>query len=88
MTASSVPRSSPGFTLYLARDPDTGEDLDEPVQLGSCPCPLRGLRCGDCSMISFAPPPFSATPLGWFLASMRRLGWRIRFAVLGESDDS
>jgi hypothetical protein len=39
-------------------------------------------------MISFAPPPFSATPLGWFLASMRRLGWRIRFAVLGESDDS
>jgi hypothetical protein len=72
-----------GFTLYLARDPDTGEALDEPEPLSSCPCPLRGRRCWDCSMIAFAPPPFRATPLGWSLASLRRG----LFALKGEPDE-
>jgi hypothetical protein len=85
---ATTPIPQPGFTLYLARDPDTGDELDEPEWLGSCPCPLRGLRCGDCSMIAFAAPPFRATPLGWSLASGRRALWRLRFAVLGEPDDS
>jgi len=62
-----VPLAGHGSTLHLARDPRF-----------SCPCPMRGLRCGDCMMIAFAPPPFRATPLGWALASGRRLGWRIR----------
>jgi len=49
----------------------------------TCPCPLRGLRCGDCMLIAFAPPPFKATPLGWALATARRLGWRVR-SLFGE----
>ena len=73
-----VPPAGPGGTLYLARDPRNGHALAEPEPLVSCPCPMRGLRCGDCMMIAFAPPPFRATPLGWALASGRRLGWRIR----------
>ena len=73
-----VPLAGPGSTLYLARDPRSGQALAEPEPLFSCPCPMRGLRCGDCLMIAFAPPPFRATPLGWALASCRRLGWRIR----------
>jgi hypothetical protein len=82
------PPAEPGsYTLYLAADPDTGEPLAEPESLGSCPCPLRGLRCGDCSMIAFAPPPFRATPLGWALATARRAGWRIKWALFGEPDD-
>src|SRR5215472_2901029 len=72
------PPAGPGGTLYLARDPRSGHALAEPEPLFSCPCPMRGLRCGDCMMIAFAPPPFRATPLGWALASGRRLGWRIR----------
>jgi hypothetical protein len=89
MTASSVPRhgTASGFTLYLARDPDTDEPLEVPEALGSCPCPLRGMRCGDCSMIAFAAPPFGATPLGWSLATGRRLLWRLRFAVTGPPDE-
>ena len=73
-----VPLAGPGSTLHLARDPRSGQALAEPEPLFSCPCPMRGLRCGDCMMIAFAPPPFRATPLGWALASGRRLGWRIR----------
>lgn len=84
-----VPRAAPagpGHTLYLARDPDHGQALDEPEPLFSCPCPSRGLRCGDCMMIAFGSPPFSATPLGWFLASFNRLRHRliIRFRGVGE----
>jgi hypothetical protein len=56
-----------------------GQAIPEPAPLElTCPCPLRGLRCGDCMMIAFAPPPFKATPLGWTLATLRRFGWRIR----------
>jgi hypothetical protein len=43
---------------------------------------MRGVRCGDCMMIAFAPPPFRATPLGWALATGRRLGWRIRQLIV------
>jgi hypothetical protein len=82
------PAPEPGaYTLYLTADPETGESLAEPESLGSCPCPLRGLRCGDCSMIAFAPPPFKATPLGWALATARRAGWRTKWALFGEPDD-
>jgi hypothetical protein len=80
--------TEPGGTLYLMRDPATGEELAEPEALGSCPCPLRGRRCWDCSMIAFAPPPFRATPLGWTLATGRRLGWRIRWAIFGPPADA
>src|SRR5215470_6462193 len=45
-----------GYTLYLTVDPDTDEPLAVPNRLGSCPCPLRGRRCWDCSMIAFGPP--------------------------------
>jgi hypothetical protein len=76
-----------GFTLYLARDPDTGAELAEPQPLFNCPCPLRGLRCGGCMMVAFSAPPFRATPLGWFLASLRRLGWRLRDLIIGEPVD-
>ena len=69
--------AGPGHTLYLARDPDRGQALAEPEPLFSCPCPARGVRCGDCMMIAFGPPPFSATPLGWFLASFSRLRHRL-----------
>jgi hypothetical protein len=79
--------TEPTYTLYLMRDPDTGEPLAEPESLGSCPRPLRGLRCGDCSMIAFAPPPFKATPLGWALATARRAGWRTKWALFGEPHD-
>jgi hypothetical protein len=53
-----------------------------------CPCPLAGLRCGDCVMIAFAPPPFKATPLGWSLATARRAGWRAREILFGPPTDT
>jgi hypothetical protein len=80
--AVPAPPVGPGHTLYLTRDPGNGQAV-EPEPLFSCPCPLRGLRCGDCMMIAFGPPPFRATPLGWALVTGRRIGWRIR-AVFGE----
>jgi hypothetical protein len=59
----------------------------QPLTL-TCPCPLKGLRCGDCMLIAIAgPPPFTATPLGWLLATCRRLGWRIREAIFGPPTD-
>ena len=58
----------------------------EPLTL-TCPCPARGLRCGDCMMIAFAAPPFTATPLGWTLATGRRFGWWIRDWIIGEPDE-
>jgi len=85
-----VPRAAPagrGHTLYLARDPDSGQALDEPEPLFSCPCPSRGLRCGDCMMIAFGPPPFSATPLGWFLASFNRLRHRLVTCFRGAANE-
>lgn len=63
-------RPEPAHTLALALDPDGPDEIEF-----TCPCPLRGLRCGDCMMIAFAPPPFKATPLGWTLATGRRFGW-------------
>jgi hypothetical protein len=39
-------------------------------------------------MIAFAPPPFKATPLGWTLATGRRLGWRIKWALFGPPTDT
>ena len=61
---------------------------DQPPALElHCPCPARGLRCGDCCLIAFAPPPFRATPLGWTLATGRRLGWRIRELLFGPPTD-
>jgi hypothetical protein len=77
-----VPLAEPGSRLYVARDPGSGQALAEPEPLFSCPCPMRGVRCGDCMMIAFAPPPFRATPLGWALATGRRLGWRIRQLIV------
>jgi len=85
-----VPRAAQagqGHILYLARDPDSGRALDEPEPLVSCPCPLRGLRCGDCMMIAFGPPPFGATPLGWFLASFNRLRHRLIIWFRGAAGD-
>jgi hypothetical protein len=76
-----------GHTLYLARDPGTGAELAEPQPLFDCPCPLAGVRCGGCMMIAFAPPPFRATPLGWCLATCRRLWWRISAPLLSHGDD-
>ena len=61
---------------------------DQPPEVTfTCPCPLKGLRCGDCMMIAFAPPPFRATPVGWLLATARRAGWRIREAICGPPTD-
>jgi len=80
-------RAGRGHTLHLARDPDSGQALDKPEPLFSCPCPARGLRCGDCMMIAFGPPPFSATPLGWFLASFNRLRHRLIIRFRGAAGE-
>lgn len=76
MTATEQTRASPPtrvVTVTIRQAPEA-----EPVAAFECPCPLAGLRCRDCMMIAFAPPPFTATPVGWALATGRRLGWRIR----------
>jgi hypothetical protein len=72
MTATHE-KPAPARTLEIRPAPSA-----EPAAELTCPCPLRGLRCGDCVMIAFAPPPFTATRLGWTLATLRRIGWRIR----------
>jgi hypothetical protein len=80
-------QAGPEDTLYLARDPDSGQARYEPEPLFSCPCPSRGLRCGDCMMIAFGSPPFSATPLGWFLASFHRLRHRLIIGFRGAAGE-
>jgi hypothetical protein len=86
-SAPPAAQAAPGHTLYLARDPGSGQALDEPEPLFSCPCPSRGLRCGDCVMAAFGPPPFSATPLGWFLASVSRLRRRLIIRFRGAAGE-
>ena len=73
------------YQLTPVVDGSTRDDLAEMIEIEepvgvtfTCPCPFRGLRCADCCLIAFAPSPFRATPLGWTLATARRLGWRIR----------
>jgi len=73
MAATETEPESRLVTVTIRQAPEA-----EPVAAFDCPCPARGLRCGDCMMIAFGPPPFTATPLGWALATVRRLSWRLR----------
>jgi hypothetical protein len=38
-------------------------------------------------MIAFGPPPFTATPLGWFLASFNRLRHRLIIGFRGAAGE-
>ncbi len=59
-----------------------------PDAVMTCPCPLAGRRCGDCCLISITgPPPFRVTPLGWALASLRLIWFRIQEPFLKHADD-
>src|SRR5262249_53742634 len=75
---ATVRPTEPGSTLHLARDPGSGQALAGTEPLFSGPCPMRVGRGGHCMMIAFALRPCRAPPVGWALASGRRLGWRIR----------
>jgi hypothetical protein len=45
--------------------------MDEEITL-TCPCHVRGLRCGDCVMVVFfGPPRFRDTPVGHIAARIR-----------------